>query len=66
MSSVRKLAICFSLLRVTEGLLLSYNTEILSFLLFLEEQFTGREGRRKGFLNVYHLHLIQEAVHVLY
>lgn len=55
-----------SLLRVTEGLLLSHNPEILSFPLFLAEQFAGRERRRKGWLNVYRSHITGEAVHIFY
>lgn len=49
---------------LTEGLLLSHNPEILSFPLFLAERFTGREGRRKGWLNVYRSHITQEAAHI--
>lgn len=60
-----ELANCCSPLQVTEGLLLSHKPEILSFPLFLAEQFTGREGRRKGLLNVYRSHITQEAVHIL-
>lgn len=49
MSSVRKLAICFSLPQVTEGLLLSHSTEILSFPLFLKSNSQAERGGGRVF-----------------